>query len=282
MSKTLQATEYAQDRARSIYRGYTNYVGGKIISLLEDTRGLGALTLITLGVAVTKWRTSPKVIHPMVRRQISKSGFDLLPMILFLALALGMAVIGQSVILLNRYGAQNFLGVVMVSVIVRELGPLLAALLVLARIGTANVVELGTARALNEVEALEAVGIDPVHYLILPRVIGISLAVFALTMYLIFFALLSGYLFAFLEGVPLLPGDYFRELSNALMWQDFVLLGLKTLSFGCLVAMVTCFHGLSQRLRLEHVSRETTSAVARCVVGVILVDAIFIIVYRII
>ena len=112
----------------------------------------------------------------------------------------------------------------MVVVVVRELGPLVTALLVLARIGTANVIELGTARAMGEVEALEALGIDPVHYLVVPRVIGMALGVFALTVYLILGALLSGYLWAFVQDVPLRPGDYFRQLASALSGLDFVLL----------------------------------------------------------
>jgi len=149
-------------------------------------------------------------------------------------------------------------------------------------VGTANVIELGTARALGEVEALEALGIDPIHYLVVPRVIGIALSIFALTIYLILFALLSGYLFAFMEGVPLLPGEYFRQLANALLWQDFVLLVLKTISFGTIIAIITCFEGLAQPLRLEGVSRATTSAVAKCIVGVVLLDAVFIIVYLVV
>jgi phospholipid/cholesterol/gamma-HCH transport system permease protein len=265
-----------------MYRAYSNYTGRKLIGLIEDIRGLGSLLLITVGVAMTKFNTARAVIHPLVRRQITRAGFRLLPMLAFLAFALGMVVIGQTVLILNRYGAQNYVGTVMVTVVVRELGPLLAALLVLARVGTANVIELGTARAMGEVEALEALGIDPIHYLVVPRVIGIAFSIFALTIYLILFALLSGYLFAFMQGVPLLPGEYFRQLANALLWQDFVLLLLKTISFGTFIAVVTCFEGLAQPLRLEAVSRATTSAVTKCIVGVVLLDAVFIIVYLVV
>jgi len=265
-----------------VYRGSSNYLGKKLIRLLEDLRGLSALLVITLAVSLRKLHTARAVIHPMIRRQLTRAGLDLLPMMGFLAFALGLVVIGQTTLILNRYGAQNYLGIVMVTVVVRELGPMLAALLVLARVGTANVVELGTARALGEVEALEALGIDPIHYLVVPRVIGMALAIFALTVYLIVFALLSGYLFAFLEGVPLLPGDYFRQLANTLIWQDFVLLALKTLAFGILISVVTCYQGLAQRLRIEEVSRATTSAVGKCVIGMVLLDAIFIIIYMLI
>ncbi len=241
--------------------------------------GLGVLFLITIGVAVTKFNVASAVIHPLIRRQMVRAGYRLLPMVAFLPFALGMVVIGQTVLILNRFGAEGHVGTVMVTVVVRELGPMLAALLVLARVGTANVVELGTARACGEVEALEALGIDPIHYLVVPRVVGMALAIFALTIYLILFALLSGFLFAFLEGVALLPAEYFQQLAGSLLWQDFVLIALKTISFGAFIAIVTCYEGLAQPLRLEEVSRATASAVAKCVVGVVMLDAIFIIVY---
>jgi phospholipid/cholesterol/gamma-HCH transport system permease protein len=166
-----------------------------------------------------------------------------------------------------------------VVVVVRELGPLTAALLVLARIGTANVVELGTARAMGEVEALEALGIDPVPYLVVPRVMGMAMGVFALTVYLILGALLSGYLWAFLQDVPLRPGDYLHQLASALSGLDFALLAFKTLAFGFIIALVTCYHGLAQPLRLEEVSRATVAAVAQSVIGWVLIDTLFIIIY---
>jgi phospholipid/cholesterol/gamma-HCH transport system permease protein len=155
----------------------------------------------------------------------------------------------------------------------------MAALLVLGRVGASNVIELGTARALGEVEALEALGIDPVHYLVVPRVLGMALGVFALTVYLILGALFFGYLWAFVQEVPLQPGDYFRQLAQSLTWLDFVLLALKTLTFGFIVSIVTCYHGLAQPLRLEEVSFATVRAVAQSVIACILVDALFILIY---
>src|SRR2546430_5771599 len=167
----------------------------------------------------------------------------------------------------------------MVIVVVRELGPLLAGLLVLARIGTSNVIELGTARALGEVEALEALGIDPIHYLVVPRVIGMAIGISALTVYLILGALLSGYLRAFVQDVPLRPGDYFRQLAGSLSGLDFALLGLKTCAFGFIIAIVTCYHGLAQPLRLEEVSYATVRAAAQSIIACVLIDAVFIIIY---
>jgi phospholipid/cholesterol/gamma-HCH transport system permease protein len=260
-------------------RSYLNFVGRQIFRLLQTIQGVGAFALITLGVTLTKFNAAWRVIHPLIRAQIDRAGVRLLPGIVLLGLALGLVIVGQTVSLLQKVGAQQYVGTVMVTVLIRELGPLATALVVLARVGTAIVIELGMSRAQGEVEALEALGIDPVHYLVMPRVIGLSAAIFSLTVYLILVALGSGYLFVFLQDVPLMPGDYFNQIARALAWEDFVLLGFKTATFGAIIATVTCYQGLAQRLRLEEVSDATTRAVAQSVAGCVLADALFIIVY---
>ena len=258
---------------------YANFIGRILFRFLFTVQGIGAFALITLGVMISKFGTASRVIRPLVLREINRSGVQLLPMFLFLSAALGLLVIGQAVSWLARFGAFENLGAIMVVAVVRELGPLITALLVLARIGTANVVELGTARATGEVEALEALGIDPVHYLVVPRVVGMAVGTFALTVYLIIGALVSGYIWAFLQDVPLRPDQYFSQLAAALSWIDFALLAVKTFTFGAIIAMVTCYHGLAQPLRLEEVSRATVRAVAQAVIACVLVDALFIVIY---
>lgn len=263
-------------------RAYLNFVGRKLVRFTETVHGLGAFALITIGVLLTKFNAAKKLIHPLVRTQVHRAGLRLLPMIGFLGFALGLVIIGQTVSLLTRVGAQNYTGTVMVTVVVRELGPMITALLVLARIGTATVIELGTSRALGEVEALEALGIDPVHYLVVPRVVGMALSIFSLTAYLIIVALLSGYLFAFLQDIPLRPSEYFNQLAGSLMWQDFILLALKTILFGSIIAVVTCYQGLAQPLRIDEVATATTRAVAYSVIACVCLDALFIVVYLVI
>jgi len=261
-------------------RFYTDAVGRRVLGFVAALHGVGAFALITLGVLLRKFRVARPVIWPLVAREIYRTGVRLLPMFLFAAVALGFLVIGQTVSVLSRVGAANhLLGNIMVIVVVRELGPLLTALLVLARVGTANVVELGTARATGEVESLEALGIDPVHYFVVPRVIGMSVGIFSLAVYLILGTLVSGYLWAFIQGVPIQPGDYFRELAGALSYMDFALLALKTGAFGFIIAIITCYHGLAQPLQLDEVSRATVRAVAQSTIACILLDALFIVVY---
>jgi phospholipid/cholesterol/gamma-HCH transport system permease protein len=260
-------------------RSFANYLGRKFFRFVLTIQGLGAFALITLGVLISKFRVARRVIHPLMFQEISRSGLRLLPMFLFLAAALGLVVIGQTVSGLARVGAIHYLGNIMVVVVVRELGPLIAALMVLARIGTANVVELGTARAMGEVEALEALGIDPILYFVVPRVVGMAVGIFSLTVYLILGALVSGYIWAFVQDVPLLPGDYFLGLATALSGLDFALLAIKTFLFGFIIAIVTCYNGLAQPLRQEEVSHATVRGVAQGVIACVLLDALFIILY---
>lgn len=260
-------------------RSYPTVFGRRLLELLVTVQGVGAFALITLGVMISKFRVARAVIRPLIRREVARSGVSLLPMTLFLAGALGLVVIGQTVSLMQRVGATDFLGTVMVIVVVRELGPMLAALLVLSRVGTAHVIELGTARALGELEALEALGIDPIHYLVVPRVIGMALGIFALTIYLNLGALASGYLWAFLQDVPLRPEVYLSQMAQAARGLDFVLLAIKTCSFGVIISMVTCYHGLAQPVRLDELSRSTIRAVGHSVVLCVLLDAFFIVIY---
>ncbi len=279
LAKAFEFADTQVFRRAARPKSYTDLLGRKLFLFLLTVQGLGAFALITLGVLLKKNGVARNVMGPRIRQEIARAGVALLPMFLFVALALGFLVVGQTVSALARVGAINYLGSTMVIVVVRELGPLLAAMLVLARVGTAHVIELGTARAMGEVEALEALGIDPVHYLIVPRVIGMAAGIFSLTVYLIIGALASGYLWAFLQDVPLTPGDYFKQLAEALGWLDFALLALKAVAFGFFIAIVTCYHGLAQPLRLEEVSRVAVRAVTQGVIVCVLIDALFIVLY---
>jgi phospholipid/cholesterol/gamma-HCH transport system permease protein len=280
----VEKNEHSEARRRhglsllpgNLPQSYLNYMGRQLLALGELARGLSAFSLITLGVTLSKWRTSAHVIHPLIQQQIWRAGIRLMPIIAFMALALGFTVIGQTVSILNRFGAQNYAGTVMVITVVRELGPLITALIVLARVGTATVIELGQVRASGQVEALEVLGIDPIHYLVVPRVIGLSISIFSLTVYLILIALFSGYIFAFLQDVPLKPSQYMNQLALALRWEDFVILALKTMFFGATIAVVTCYEGLAKPLRQQEVAQAATRAVVYSLMLCVMWDAFFI------
>jgi phospholipid/cholesterol/gamma-HCH transport system permease protein len=253
--------------------------GRRVVEMALLSRALGAFALISLSVMLIRRDSPRRVMRPLIRARIHDSGFRLLPLISLLGVALGLLVIAQTTALLTRLGAQSYVGTIMVTVVVRELGPLLTAIVVLARAGTANVVELGTLRALGEIRALESLGIDPVHYLVMPRMIGLAVATFSLNVYLILTALLSGYLFAFLQGVPIKPAAYAGQVGDALIWQDFPLLGLKTLAFGAAIAVVNCYQGLAQPLDLDDVAEVTARAVVQSLAACVILDALFLVGY---
>lgn len=260
-------------------RSYTDFVGRWLLRWFDTGRRVSAFALISLGVMATRFGEAKTVVHGLTAHYIALSGIRQLPIVGFLAAALGFAIVGQTVALLSQVGAQSLIGTVMVTVVVRELGPLVTAVVLLLRVGTATVIELGTARAFGEVEALEALGIDPIHYLVVPRVAGMAVAGLCLTAYFIMGTLLSGYVFAFLQDVPLTPGEYFRQIVLALTWEDFVLLALKSLAFGLVISLVTCFHGLARPLQLTEVSVLTTRALVVSLLVCVFIDALFLVVY---
>jgi phospholipid/cholesterol/gamma-HCH transport system permease protein len=280
MAQAQPAETAAPTRERGGPGDYAGAIGRRVVAGLAAVHGVGAFALITCGVLLRRFHVAPTAVRPLMMREISRAGVRLLPMFLFAALALGFLVVGQTVSALTRVGAADTLfGNIMVVVVVRELGPLLTAFLVLARVGAANVVELGTARALGEVESLEALGIDPVHYFVVPRVVGMAVGIFGLTIYFILGTLASGYLWVFVQDVPLQPWDYLDQIAGALTYLDFVLLALKTAAFGFIISIVTCYHGLAQPLQLDQISRATVSAVAQSVFACVALDALFIIAY---
>ncbi len=247
----------------------------------QTTRRLLAFGLIVLATSLTKLGRARTVVHPLIWGQIRRAGLRLLPLVGLLSLVVGFVLIGQAVSLLRQVGAQQMLGTVVVVVLFRELAPLAVAFLVLLRVGTATVVELATMRATGEVEALEALSIDPIHFLVMPRVIGLAVSVFCLTVYFLIGALVSGYFFCFLEQLPLTPMEYIDQIAQALRWEDFVLLLGKTGGFGSAIAIITCYQGLARPLRLDQVAEATTRAVTQCVLFGLILDMLFLVIYLI-
>ena len=255
---------------------------GLLQELLEGWRnltGLGAFTLITLATARLRFRENSRVVTPRIFGEIHRCGVRLLPLVGFLGVVLGLVFVGQTASLMEQIGAGNFTGTLMVTVFLREMVPMTAALVVLARVGTAAVIDLGTARALGEVEALEALGIDPIHYLVVPRVAGFAVSVVALSLYLLVVALASGYAFAYARGLKASPVEFLTQVAGALHVLDFPLSALKTGIFGTLIGLVICYQGLARPLSLADVGTATTRTVAVCGVGCLLIDAAFIAVY---
>lgn len=219
-----------------------------------------------------RWRFARHALAAMWRapreevcREIWRSGVRQLPLTGLVGLALGLLVVGQAVALLRQVSAQQYIGTVMVTVVLRELGPLLTAFLVAARSGTTMVVELGT-RDSQEHWIRSLVG---------PRVRALGATVFCLTVYLIAIALASGYVVAFVQGVPLRVGAYCGQLAEAMHWLDFVLIALKAALFGVVIGIVSCYHGWVRMLKVEELPAATTRAVVESLAVCLILDAVF-------
>ena len=265
--------------ASTAFRAVCEWCAGVIQEVTSTVPRLIAFTLITVGTLLTKMGRAQGVIHPLLIQHLFRTGARLVPMVCLLGLMMGVVVVGQSIALLQKFGATNLTGVLLVTVVIRELSPLIAALTVLARVGTASVVELGTARSQGEVEALESLGVDPIHYLVVPRVIAFTVSVMALAVYLVLATLLGGYMFAFARGLPLTFTQYLGHIAGSLVWLDFPLLAFKTGLFGGLIGLVICYQGLAQPIRLEEVGAATTRTVTICGLGCLLLDAVFVPLY---
>jgi phospholipid/cholesterol/gamma-HCH transport system permease protein len=228
-----------------------------------------------LAAAVTVPRSLRAEAHTRTMEQLWRCGVRQLPLVALLGLALGLLVVGQAVALLGQVGAQHYIGTVIVTVVMRELGPLLTAFLLAARVGTATVVELGALRVTGRVNPAEKVGVGAMRELVVPRLKALAAATVCLTVYLIVIALASGYLVAFLQGVPLRPGAYCGKLADALHGLDFALVVLKAALFGAVVAIVSCYHGIERLSRIEQFSQATTRAVVETLACCLVLDAIF-------
>lgn len=182
-------------------------------------------------------------IRPVLLKQIYFSGFESAKVILVLALAIGTVIITQVMLLVGSANA-SLTGKVLVWTVVRELGPLLTALIVIARSGAAIATELGTMKINGEIEVLRGLGISPIDYLATPRIVGGMLAVFALTVYFEAGAILGGLLVASLGWH--LPFEQFSQgLYAALTLQDLLMSVLKSLCFGLFIAAACCQQGLA-------------------------------------
>ncbi len=228
-----------------------------------------------LAAAVSVPRSLRAEVRAQTAEQLWRYGVRQLPLVALLGLALGLLIVGQAVALLRQVSAQHYMGTVMVAVVMRELGPLLTAFLLAARAGTATVVELGALRVTAKVDHAERVGVRAMRELVVPRLKALAVATFCLTIYLIFVALATGYVVAFLQGVPLRPGAYCGQLADAMHWLDFVLVGLKAALFGVVVAVVSCYHGLERSLRIEEFSQATTRAVVESLACCLVLDTVF-------
>lgn len=206
--------------------------------------------------------------------QIRFTAVDAMPIIGGLALLIGALVIAQAHAQAVRFGVSEALGQLLATLIVRELGPLFAAIIVVARSGTAIASELATSRVMGEVTALEALGVDPVQYMVLPRLVAAAISVALLAMYFDAIAIMGGLAAtSYLAHLP--PGDYLESLRLGMSASDIVIVMLKGALFGLGTAAICCWAGLRAARTPAAIPQSVTRGVVIAMLYVFGVSAVF-------
>jgi phospholipid/cholesterol/gamma-HCH transport system permease protein len=237
---------------------------------IESVADLGRLARFAglVGVATVRrpWRLRRLV------RELYDVGVLSLPIILVSGGAVGMVLGLQGYTTLVRFGAESSLGSVVSLTLVRELGPVLTALLVTGRAGSAVAAEIGTMVATEQLDGLRMMSVDPIDFVVQPKAMALALAMPLLSALFIVCALFGGY-FVGVELLGVYGGDYLSGVETSTKFVDDVLGSfLKAAVFGVLVALIATHRGYSAQPNAEGVSRATTSTVVFASVTTLLVD----------
>lgn len=260
--------------------GMLDQIGRAAVEVGRELRAILAFTgdlVVGLGQALRR----PRSVHWRdLGRLMERAGADGLPIVALLNFLIGLILGLQGAIQLSRYGGEVFLAYLVGISVVRELGPLMTAVLVTGRSGAAFAAELGTMQVNEEVDALRTLGQDPQRFLVLPRVMALVLVVPMLTVLADLVGCLGGLFIAVTyQGQP--PVTYLQQLREALDLSDVLTGLLKSVFFAGLIALVACQRGLQARGGAEGVGRSTTSAVVVVVFGLVVLDAVFTLVFSV-
>ena len=206
--------------------------------------------------------------------QIRFTALHAVGLVTLLSGILSFLVISQATRELGRIGATSLIGTLIVVAIVRELGPLITALILAARSGTAVAAELATNQVLGEVRALEAMGIDPKQYLVVPRFAGALVSMFVLLVLFDVVAVLAGFAGATFNGMN--GARYFEIVRQQLEARDVWLTVLKAVALGIIVGVVPSYFGLSVRRAPTEIPIAASRAVVVAIVGIFLASALFV------
>jgi phospholipid/cholesterol/gamma-HCH transport system permease protein len=256
------------------WKTYFTNVGEIAIILFQDTRYL----IEFLGELTTKMLFL--LFHPKQTRlkdfsyHFTHAGVDALPIVILIVFLIGVISGYQGAVQLHQFGADIYIADLIGISITRELGPLMAAILVAGRSGSAFAAEIGTMKVSEEIDALTSMGFDKIRFLVLPRVLAIVCAMPFLVVIADVAGIAGGYLSAATSLNITLTG-YMNELRTAISYSD-ILSGLwKSVVFGYLVGTVGCFRGMQVRGGAESVGKYTTSSVVSGILLIIIADGIF-------
>ena len=247
----------------------------------QSVRGLGGfsalLTRFTGAVVRSTWSypsTAYRLWWRSVVNQVRFTAADAVPFIGTVAVVVGAIVIVEASAQAVKFGLNDTLGRLLASVVVRELGPLLTAILVIGRSGTAIAAELAACRVYGETDALEAMGVNPLHYFVLPRILGVGISVAALTLLFDAVTLSSGLLAArLIQKISL--DDYLGSLQLAMKPWDIIEVTIKGMVAGMGIAALCSFEGLRAGRAPTEIPRAVTRGVVNSLLFVVGLAGLF-------
>jgi phospholipid/cholesterol/gamma-HCH transport system permease protein len=205
---------------------------------------------------------------------MKRAGADGLPIVALISLLLGLIMAFMSSLQLKQFGATIYVANLVTLAMVRELGPIMTAILVAGRSGSAFAAEIGTMVVNDEVNALVTMGFDPIRFLAVPKVLAVMVVVPILTVYADLFAILGG-LIVGITGLDLTAFTYIQQTKSSIRVFDFATSLIKAVVFALLIAGIGCQRGFQVKGGAEGVGTSTTSAVVSAIFLIILADSAF-------
>lgn len=230
--------------------------------------GEAIISLLGLGFTPDRMRWAQIAGH------VYKAGLLALPITGLLSLLMGVVIAYQGAALLSLYGADIFVVDLVVIAMARELSPLLTAIIVAGRTGSSYTAQIGTMTVTEEVNALRTMGVGPMEYLVLPRLLALIIVLPLLTVFTDLTGILGGMLMAGAQ-LDLSFNTFIDRMEYALTYKSFTLGLIKTPVFAAIIALVGCYQGFQVRSGAAGVGRHTTMSVVHSLFLVIVADALF-------
>ena len=206
--------------------------------------------------------------------QAMEVGVRALPILTLITFFIGLILALQAAYELKRFGAMTFVAGAVAISMSRELGPLITAIVVIGRSGSAFAAEIGTMKVTEEIDALETMAINPIHFLVAPKFVAMIIMLPCLTIWANTMGIFGGSLFGVLQADFTWIG-YIKASLEALFLRDVVTGLIKSVMFGMVITAVGCLEGLTTGGGAEQVGRSTTRAVVISIFMVVLVDLVF-------
>lgn len=268
-----QTVEQMADAVRdAAEEGLTTAAGSVGRGLLDWLAEVGAVSRF-LSRFSTKLHRAPRRGHNLVMAQMVAIGIDSIPLVLITSLFVGAVAAVQAAYQMQDYIPLRFIATVVGKSVVIELGPVLTALVVAGRVGASIAAELGTMRVTEQVDAMEAMAIDPVEYLVVPRVIAGLVMLPVLTVFADALAIVGAYVVATL-AIGVGHQEFINGLRMFFNAHDVIGGLVKALVFGYIITAMGCYYGFETQGGAEGVGRATTKAVVASSVLILISDYI--------